>query len=287
MSSTPDAKSRLRRAMLFVPAHSEKMVRKATQLDVDCLIFDLEDAVAPHEKDAARQLLADLLPQLDFGNSERLVRINPPADSLDWRKDVDAVLGCVDGYVMPKAHEASEVAEVASYIAQVGSAGLSFHILIESARGLVNLGDILERNPSLNSIILGAEDLAHDLHMPSTSNPYYIDFPRYDMLKWARVYGVQVIDSVFTDLAAEDGLREAAAHSRNFGFDGKLAIHPKQVATIQQALSPTEQEVAFARRLLAASEGQGGAFAFEGQMIDLPIVLRASAVVAYADRLGV
>ena len=272
--------------MLFVPANSEKMVRKATQLDADCLIFDLEDAVTSHEKAAARQLLADLLPQLDFGTSERLVRINPPADSPDWRLDVDAVLGCVDGYVMPKAHNAADVEAVASYIAQVGGSGLSFHILIESARGLVNLGAILERNPSLNSIILGAEDLAHDLHMPSTSNPYYIDLPRYDMLKWARVYGLQIIDSVFTDLAAEEGLRDAAAHSRNFGFDGKLAIHPKQVAVIQQAFSPTDKEVDFARRLLAAGQRQGGAFAFEGQMVDRPILRRASAVVGYADRLG-
>ncbi len=226
MSPMPDGvlPSRLRRVMLFVPAISEKMIRKAAGLNVDCVIFDLEDSVAPADKLAARDQLARLLPELDFAGKECLLRINSPASSDLWRQDLDSLIDLVDGLVIPKVDEAAHLQMVYEAL----PAAKVVFAIIESAQALLKLDMILVAAPQLTGVMLGGEDMAVDMNMPSTADHYYLDFARFRLVMLARAFRLQAIDTVEADLTlSEPELESAAQHARRFGFDGKLAIHPE------------------------------------------------------------
>ena len=244
--------------------------------------------MAPADKLAAREQLARLLPQLDFAGQERLLRINSPADSDLWRQDLEALIDRVDGLVVPKVSTAAQLQAVYEALdcSVPDPAAKVVFAIIESAQALLNLDAILAAVPRLTGVMLGGEDMAVDMNMPLTADPYYLDFARFRLVMLARAYQLQAIDGVETNLTlSEPELESAAQHARRFGFDGKLAIHPKQIAPLQAALSPTSSEVDYAQRLMAAYSQNQGAFQFEGRMIDAPIIQRAAAVLEHVRRL--
>ena len=279
---------RARRALLYMPGDDMRKIRKATTLDADCICMDMEDGVALSRKSEARRTIQSALSDLDFGRSERLVRINPVGSGLE-EADLDAALSArPDGIVLPKVHDATQVQWAAD---RIRSAGLTLEeicliLVVESARGIVNLAQIAGSSAYLQAIIFGAEDLAGDVGAQRTPQGWEVFYARSAIVTFASAYGLQANDMVTIDFHDEAALRREALQGAQLGFAGKQVIHPNQVGTVQEAFTPTEQEIAQAQRVVQAfRENQGagiGAFALDGKMIDAPIIKSAERVLERA-----
>ncbi len=287
---------RVRRALLFMPGDDRRKIEKGAALGADAVILDLEDGVALSRKQQARAVAAAALAELDFGRSERLVRINPASGAL-WRDDLAAIAPArPDGIVLPKVESAEDVQITAAALDAAERArgwppgGLRLLAIIETARGVVNLGAIAAGSPRLDALIFGAEDLAGDLGATRTPDGAEVFYARSAVVLHARAAGLQAIDTPFVDLRDLDGLAVDARRARQMGYDGKLAIHPRQIEPIQAAFTPDAAEIERARRLLAAfaaHQAAGtGVFDLDGRMVDLPMVRAAETVLARARAAG-
>jgi citrate lyase beta subunit len=287
---------RSRRALLFMPGDDRHKIEKGAGLDVDSIIMDLEDGVAAANKPVARHVVAVALYEVQFGRSERLVRINPFSTPL-WEEDIDETIAArPDGYVLPKVHSAREVQFISSKIEAaerhhdwpLGSIRLL--AIIESARGVVNLREIAESDPRLDALIFGAEDLAGDIGAKRSREGWEGFYARSAVVVHAKAFALQAIDTVFVDLNDIDGLRADAQNGVDMGFTGKLAIHPRQVEPIQTAFTPSQEAVDHARRLIETYrrfEEQGkGAFEMDGKMVDMPMVRAAEGILDRARAAG-
>lgn len=284
------------RSLLFTPGQRERMVAKALALDVDAVILDLEDGVPPAEKDAGRQIIADALaqPRTD-SRSARLVRVNAPrGDRLTG--DLEAVVCAgLDAVVMPKVETPAEVTEVASILdrleegARLAPGAIRIVVSIESARGLAAAAAILGASPRVTATFFGAEDFALDLGLPvrRSGAGHEMLAARSALVLAAAIARVQPIDQVWLDFNDGDGLRRDAITGRELGFVGKCLIHPAQVATVNEVFSPSEEDVALARRVVSAYEeamASGvGAVMLGGQLVELPIVERAQRTLRFAE----
>ena len=278
---------RARRALLFVPGDDAAKIAKAAASGADSVILDLEDGVAANRKMAARETITSCLQTLDFGGSERLVRVNPVSSELH-QGDVEATLpGRPDGYVVPKVESAEQVLEV---IRRTSLAPLPVLALIESARGVLELKEIAAAHPRLEALIFGAEDLAGDLGAMRTRAGAEVSWARSAVVLTAAAFSLQAIDTVFVDLGDEDGLRQETQEACRMGYTGKMAIHPKQLRVIQEAFTPSQHEIDKARRLVevhARHQEKGeGVFALDGKMVDWPMVRAAQRVLARARAAG-
>jgi citrate lyase subunit beta-like protein len=284
--------SRARRTLLYVPGSDWRKIEKATGLGADSVCIDLEDGVAPARKAEARELAVRALRELDFGRSERLVRINAVPSELA-SEDLDAILlARPQGIVMPKAGDAEHLRAVSAVIAEVErdqklEAG-SIRLLgqIESAMGLVNLKEIAGADERLDALIFGAEDFASDVGAQRTPEGDEIFYARSAVVAYAAAFGLQAIDMLWTDFRDRAGLEILAAQGARLGYSGMQIIHPDQIAPVQAAFTPSAAEVAAARKLIAAydahvKEGRG-AFALDDKMIDMPMVKAARRVLAHA-----
>jgi len=297
MPQKPQAKRpSARRSLLFMPGDSRRKIEKATTLPVDSVIMDLEDGVALSRKDAARTTVAQALVELDFGPRERLVRINPVSTSFS-RQDLDAtIIAQPDGYVIPKVESAEDLLSVSHYLDEMErlyrwpKEGLRLLAIIETARGIMNLAGIVGATPRLEALMFGAEDLAGDMGVTRTRAGWEVFHARSAVVIAAAAYRLQAIDTVFIDLNDLDGLAEECRFARQLGYIGKMAIHPRQVPVINAGFSPTEEEIAQARRLVAAHEahqaGGAGAFELDGKMVDMPMVRAAMRVLERAQAAG-
>ncbi|HXF61602.1 MAG TPA: CoA ester lyase [Caldilineaceae bacterium] len=295
---------RARRALLFIPGDSERKIAKGATLGVDSIILDLEDAVAPAHKAAAREQVrrALLSGPLRAAPSERLVRVNaaPAGDraALEMQAQDIAltVQGHPDGYLIPKVEAARDVARVADMLlAHEAVLGLPLGqikllALIESTRGVVHLQEIAQADERLVALLFGAEDLAADLGAVRSAAGDEVAYARSAVALYAAAFGLQAIDTPFVDLADLDGLRAEAQQAARMGYSGKLAIHPAQIAPIVEAFTPGEAEIEAARRLIAAYQAhqqQGaGVFAYGGKMVDRPMLRAAERVLARARAAG-
>ncbi|HZY44093.1 MAG TPA: CoA ester lyase [Anaerolineae bacterium] len=278
---------RVRRCLLFMPGDDLKKIQKGISLDVDTIIMDLEDGVALNRKAEARKTIATALSDLNFERSERLVRINPIGSGLQ-RNDLDAVLPYhPDGIVIPKVERADQVQWVSKQITDEHTRLL---VLIESARAIINLREIAAADPRIDALIFGSEDFASDIGATRTREGREIFFARSAVVIHTAAFGLQPIDTLVTDFNDEARLIQDCQLGAQLGFVGKLAIHPKQVAIIQAAFTPSDEEIARAQKLIAAYADQqvsgSGAFAIGGQMIDRPIVRAAEQVLAKARAAG-
>jgi len=284
--------SRTRRALLFMPGDDRRKIEKGAGLNVDTIIMDLEDGVALNNKPSARTSIASALTEVDFGRTERLVRINPVGS--DW-EDEDIALTAPsrpDGYVLPKVQAAWQVQEISAKIEAVEKTHhwpvLSIRLLaiIETARGIVNLREIAESDPRLDALIFGAEDLAGDIGATRTPEGREVLYARSKVVIHAKAFGLQAIDTVFIDLNDLEGLQAQTHEAQIMGFDGKLAIHPRQVEPIQQLFTPTPEEIERAQRLIHAHDLQqaagSGVFELDGKMVDMPMIRAAQAVLQRA-----
>jgi citrate lyase subunit beta/citryl-CoA lyase len=252
--------------LLFVPGDRPERYAKALASGADGAIIDLEDAVAPSAKPMARHAA-----RLSFAAGlDAFVRINP-SNTPEGRADIGELAGIpLRGVLLPKVEALGSVRAV----------GLSSPIvaLIETTRGLLNIHEIAA-DESVVALAFGAFDLCAELGAqptPEVLQPY-----RSTVVMAARLAGKSVIDAPFLDIEDEAGLRADARRAVESGFDGKLAIHPKQIAPIREAFTPSDAELAHARAVLAAVE-RGGVAVVNGKMVDPPIVAAAQRTIARA-----
>jgi citrate lyase subunit beta/citryl-CoA lyase len=286
----------MRRSMLFVPGNSPAMLLNADIHGADALIFDLEDAVTPAEKDAARVLVRNAVQALGYGGCEIIIRINP-LDSVCIKQDIEAMVPLRPALLMPtKVASAEEVEQISAMVAAAeiahgmapGSVGLI--PLLETASGIEHAYEIARSDTRVKAIFLGAEDLTGDLQAIRSKQGDEILYARGRVVIAARAAGIDAYDTPFTDVNDEEGLEKDARFARSMGFTGKAVISPRHVAAVNAVFSPSQEEIAYARQVMAAiREGERlgkGAVSLNGKMVDKPIVDRAGRVLDTARALG-
>ncbi len=286
----------MRRSMLFMPGNTPNMLINASYLGADSLIFDLEDAVSPAEKDAARILIRNTIRYMDFENQEIIVRINS-IDTPFWQDDIDTILPEKPNLLLlPKANRPEDVILVDEYMTslekklglEVGSIGLM--PLIETALGLENSFAIASASKRVKAMLLGAEDLTADLQCARTKEGKEIEYARSRIVVAARASGIDVYDTPFTDVNDDEGIITDTKFAKSLGFTGKASISPRHIEVINQIFSPTQAEIDYAFEVIDAitlAKEQGkGAIALRGKMIDAPIVARAERTITAAKTLG-
>lgn len=294
---TPERKNRLRRSMLFVPGANAAMLSNAFIYPSDALMFDLEDAVAVREKDAARRLVYHTLQHPLYRDIETIVRVNA-LDSQWGIDDLEAVVRAgVDIVRLPKTDTAEDVIAMEKEIARIerdcgrqpGSTGML--AAIESAKGILQAPAIAQASPRLIGIALGAEDYVRDIRTERSADGIELLFARCTILQAARAAGIQAFDTVYSDANNEAGFLQEAEHIKQLGFDGKSLVNPRQITLLHNLYAPTQKDVDHARRVVEAAkaaEREGlGVVSLNGKMIDSPIIARAHLVLSRAELSGV
>jgi len=269
---------KLRRSVLFVPASNARALEKARALPADVIVLDLEDSVAPEAKDAARAAALAALGQ--FGGRETVVRVN--ALSSPWgRADLDALARArPDAILLPKVSSADALKQA--------GCGLPLWAMIETAAAVLNLAAIAAAGPQ--ALVVGANDLQKEMHarpMPRRENLWAV---LTQTVLAARAYGLDVIDATFNAIGDDKGFAGECEQGRQFGFDGKTVIHPSQIETANRCFSPTAQELAEARAILAAfaaPENRGrAAIALNGRMVERLHAEAAARLLARAETIA-
>ena len=289
----PSPRDRLRRSRLYLPGDEPKFMAGAGLYGADAVILDLEDAVHPAQKEAARCLSAAALRELDFGGAERMVRINPlPLGQADLAAVIPAQPDLV---LLPKAEDPEQVRAVDGRIRELqrglgGERPVWLMPILESARGVEQAFAIASSSERVVALTIGLEDYTADLGVARSAEGRETLWARQRLVNAARAAGCQAIDSVYADVGDLDGLGGWARRARALGFCGMGCLHPRQIPVIHQAFAPTAGELRQARRIVAAfreAEKQGLAVvALGSKMIDPPIVQRARDLVARAREMG-
>jgi len=287
------ARDRLRRTRLYLPGNQPKLFVNAGLHGPDAVILDLEDAVAPAEKDAARVMVRNALRAVDFCGAERMVRINQGErglQDLEW-----VVPHNVHLVLVPKVESPEQVQAVADRIDAIAAdGGLRTEVflmpIIESALGAWRAYEIAAAHPAVVALSIGLEDYTADIGTQRTLDGKESLWARAQVLNGARAAGVQPIDTVFSDVSDMEGLRASVEEARALGYVGKGCIHPRQIAVVHAALAPTAVEIEKAVRIVRAfedAEARGlGVVALGSKMIDAPVVKRAVATVETAVQVG-
>jgi citrate lyase subunit beta/citryl-CoA lyase len=259
------------RSILFVPGDRAERFDKAWASGADMVVIDLEDAVLPERKTAARDIIHDALRGLT--EPRFVVRVN----SLDtqWHADDVAALATLPGLaglMLPKTERASDLAAM-----HETAGGKPLHALVETVSAILNLGELVTAR-GLERLSFGTVDFQVDAGIDGDGAE--IDYVRTQIVLQSRNAGlVAPIDGVSTNLSDDEGLARDADHSRRFGFAGKLCVHPRQVAIVNAAFMPSDADVEWAKRVLVAIDGAFGAVAVDGKLIDKPVVDRARRLV--------
>ena len=278
-----------------MPGDNWKMITKSITLGVDSICMDMEDGTAVNKKAEARATIAKALQELDFGASEKLARINSVGSG--WEKDdIEAVLPYKpDGIVIPKV-ESYEHIEWASRIIEDTELKNSWQVNsirvligVETAKGILNLKEIAS-HPRLDAVIFGGEDFAASIGATRTKDAVELLYARQAVIVACAVFDLQPIDIVTIDYKDLDALQAEAEFGARLGFAGKQVIHPNQVRVTQEAFTPSDEAVAYARRIVEtfeASQKEGkGAYSLDGKMIDMPLLKNAQKVLARAKAAG-
>lgn len=289
----PSPRDRLRRSRLYLPGNEPKFMLNAGLHRPDAVILDLEDSVHHEAKLAARILVRYALAYVDFGDAERMVRINPLPLGL---ADLAAVVPHrPDVILIPKAERPEQIREVAQRTEELSGRGADgapiwLMPILESALGIENAFAIARASTSVIAVTLGLEDYTADLGVAKTREGTETLWARQRVVNAARAAGVQAIDSVYGDVADETGLRAWARASRAMGFAGMGCVHPRQIRPIHEAFAPTAEELDRARRVVEAyqdAELRGlSVVSLGSKMIDPPVVQRARRLVAEARNGG-
>ena len=290
----------LKRSWMFVPGHRQKMVDKALGLNADAIMLDIEDGVAPNEKDTARRQIADALGRERAPKTPaRFVRINAIGHAR-MKADLEAVVRPgLDGLVLPKVETADEVRQVESLLNErepalkIARGAVQLLVAIESPRGLLNAPAIAACSPRVAGLMFGAEDYGREMGLPTKREGEAQDliYARSALAVAAASAHAQAVDGVWVDLKDAAGLERFARQSRRLGFSGMSLIHPSQIDPINATFSPTAEEIDYAKQVLQAFEEANargdGSIAFGGQLIDRPIVERARRTLELAQTLGI
>jgi len=290
---TRTTRERFRRSRLYLPGNEPKYFLNASQHNPDAIILDLEDSVAPPAKDAARLLVRNALRAVDFGQCERMVRVNQGDRGL---ADLDVVVPQnVHLILIPKVETAEQVRAVDARAEKVRrAAGLESPCflmpIVESALGCFNALAIATASPNVVALTIGLEDYTADLGAQRTPEGRESFWARQVVVNAARAAGVTPIDTVFSDFSDMEGLRQACLEAKSLGFEGKGCIHPRQVPVVHEAFAPSTEEVEKAKRIVLAfeeAERRGlGVVALGSKMVDPPVVKRALRTVQMAEALA-
>jgi citrate lyase beta subunit len=285
-----------RRALLYMPGDDRRKIEKATTLGVDSICMDMEDGVAANKKVEARAVIAQAMKELDFGMSERCIRINSIGSGLEKRDLVAALATNPDSIVVPKIESADQVKWVREHIenyelsSNLSIGAIRLLIGVETAKGILNLKEIAESDKRLEAIIFGAEDYAASVGAMRTKEGTEVLYARSAVVTACAANDLQAIDMVYIDFRDLEGLRLEAEQGAGLGFSGKQIIHPNQVVPVQEAFTPSDEAIAYARRVVEsfeASQKEGkGAYALDGKMIDMPLLRNAQKVLDRARAAG-
>ncbi len=263
---TPDLNP-LKRSVLYVPASNSRALSKITALDADCYIIDLEDAVAPDAKEAARQSACDFL-RTDQGRKDNII-IRANAIDTDWgKKDLISLAETgVKTILLPKVDHASDIKRYADIIADI-----NIWVMIETPLGVLNAYEIASSSERIKCLVMGTSDLVKDLRAKHVPGRLPVLYSLSHSLLAARAAGVDIIDSVYLDLHDNDGFAATCKQAMEMGFDGKSVIHPKQIDVANDFFSPGTDEIDMAHKMIKAheralSKGEGVAV-LEGKLVE-------------------
>ena len=289
----PSERTRLRRSRLYIPGNDPKMMIGAGLHGADGVILDLEDSVHHGAKDAARLLVRNALSCVDFGTSERMIRINPEPLAV---QDLEAVIPALpDLILIPKVEDADQIARVDAAISRIlGEIGEHRPVwlmpILETGKGIENAFSIARASERVAALTIGLEDYTADLGVVKTRDGAESLWARSRLVNVAAAAGIQAIDSVYGNVADEEGLRAWGMRSRGLGFQGMGCVHPRQIPVVHDAYSPSEEEVNKALLIMKAfedAEKQGLAVvSLDSRMIDPPVVERARRLVEQARKAG-
>lgn len=272
------------RSVLYIPASKERALEKARDLPADAIIFDLEDAVAPEEKNRGRLLLVAELTAEDFGMRLKIVRVN--GLNTAWGPaDLDAFGGHpgVDAVLLPKVNRPEDLDAAAALTTK------PIWAMLETPQGCLNAGAIAS-HPRLEGMVMGTNDLAKELGARSRADRLPLLAGLGACVLAARAAGKVVVDGVYNAFRDEAGLRAECEQGRDLGFDGKTLIHPAQLAIANEVFAPSDEEITLARRMIhayraARALGQGVAVV-DGQIVENMHVATASAIIAKAEAIA-
>ncbi|VVQ15341.1 HpcH/HpaI aldolase/citrate lyase family protein [Pseudomonas fluorescens] len=293
--TTTPAAQRSIRSMLFVPADSERKLEKSSSLAADVLVFDLEDSVLPERKPIAREMLQRFLPTYS-GTGQAWVRVND-LESGELLKDLTAIVPIAPtGIVLPKIRGPEDLdlvshwLDMAEAMSEVEAGSIRIiAVATETPMAVLRMADLAQTHcPRLLGLIWGAEDLsaaigADDPRTPSGAWRQTYEFARTQALLAAHALGVQAIDTVYVDFNDRSGCESNCKEARYDGFTGKVAIHPSQVPIINAAFSPTPEQIAYAKRVVAAFDQGDGAVSLDGKMLDIPHLKSALKVLSQSS----
>lgn len=280
---------RPRRSVLYMPGANERALEKAKSIDADALILDLEDSVAPDAKAQGRDNVVAAVRSGEYGHRELVVRVN--AIGTEWHHDdlTAAAAAGPDAVLVPKVESAEQVRALVAALEAAGAPPQTqLWAMVETPRALLHAEEIASAHPRLTAIVMGTNDIVNEtygLHVPGR-NPVVLASLSWTLLA-ARAAGVMVIDGVYNDVKDADGFAAEARQGREMGFDGKTLIHPSQVEPANLAFSPSEEDVARARDLIATFEeakaaGQG-VVTFNNKMVEELHVRDARRILAFHE----
>jgi len=279
-----------------MPGDDRRKIEKATTLGVDCICMDLEDGTAVNKKVEAREVIAQAMRELNFGNSERCIRINSVGSGFE-KDDLPAALAAhPDTIVLPKVESAEQAkwvsGEIESYELSnsLPLGGIRLLAGLETAKGVLNLKEIASADQRLEALIFGGEDFAASIGATRSSAGTELLYARQAVVTTCAAHEIQAIDIVYIDFRDTEGLRREAQQGADWGFVGKQIIHPNQVAPVQEAFTPSDDAIVYAQRVVEtfeASQQEGkGAYALDGKMIDMPLLKSAQNVLERAKAAG-
>jgi len=269
----------LLRSLLFVPGNNLRMIVKATTLPADAVILDLEDAVPMMDKETARLFVRDSVKSLKSNGVTTLVRVNSLASGLAL-EDLESIISeNIDGVVLPKTESKNDISQMDSILAslerqaEIGQGKIKLLPILETAKGVINAPEVAGGSKRIIAISFGAVDFTRDMGSNLSKEGTELLYARSHIAICARAMGIQAIDSPWIDLQDSDGLVKECQTGRQLGFKGKLLIHPRQIAPVNQIFSPSENEIERSSRIVKAFEEASarglGAISLDGTMIDI------------------
>ena len=286
----------IRRTMLFMPGNNPGMLQNAGILGADSIILDLEDAVYISEKDSARILVRNAIEEIDFYNSEIVVRINPISTEFGY-KDIEEIASVKpDAIMVPKATE-DDIIQVDRIMTNIEKSkdfkegSIKIFPLIETAYGIENIYSIIKSSERVVGVLLGGEDLTADLGIKRTKAGDEIYYARSRVASASKACNIDAIDTPFTDIDDTEGLLDDVKKAKSIGMTGKAAINPRQIDIIHDVFAPSEDEIKYAIRVKEAydkakAEGKG-VFSLDGKMVDAPVINRANKILDRAYSAGI
>ena len=286
---------RPRRSVLYVPGDNERALHKTQTLPADAIIIDLEDSVAPANKEQARRQAVEIIRQRGFGSREVILRVNPIETPWGMADLHAAIAAEPNAILIPKVSQPGDILGTAKVVkAAHAAAHIQLWAMIETPMGIINAGEIAAtgRDPDnrLTVFVLGTNDLLKESRARASNN-------RFAVVPWlamtlvaARAYGLDVIDGVYNDFKDDGGFRAECEHGRTLGMDGKTLIHPSQVVPCNDVFSPTDEEVVWANRIIKAFEApenaRKGVITVDGKMVERLHLVMAQRVAAIAKAIN-